>query len=130
MYTFTITKDKKNEIKHLLTHIPDPAKDTLVSKFKKQKQILAALQIIYPLCGSLYQMKSTCVLLLTIPRFEFQEPRGRTFFTECYENSFPSQLNNKNPSRLVSRARCKKLICLAMYLPDDVKESASERPQV
>lgn len=35
MYTFTITKDKKNEIKHLLTHIPDPAKDTLVSKFKK-----------------------------------------------------------------------------------------------
>lgn len=37
MYTFMITKDKKNEIKHLLTHIPDQAKDTLVSKFKKTK---------------------------------------------------------------------------------------------
>lgn len=32
-----ITKDKKNEIKHLLTHIPDQAKDTLVSKFKYTK---------------------------------------------------------------------------------------------
>lgn len=36
MYTSVIIKDKK--IKHLLTHVPDPAKDTLVSKFKKLKE--------------------------------------------------------------------------------------------
>lgn len=82
MYTFTITKDKKKEIQHLLTHIPDPAKDTLVSKLKKQKQILAAPQIIYPLCSSVLDEINQCTSV-NHPRFEFQEPRGRTFFTEA-----------------------------------------------
>lgn len=38
MYTFMITKDKRSKTKHLLTHIPDPAKGTLVSTFFKNLQ--------------------------------------------------------------------------------------------
>lgn len=44
MYTCIITKDKKNETKHLLTHVPDPANNTLVSKFCKISEKLRKSQ--------------------------------------------------------------------------------------
>lgn len=94
MCTFMITKDKKHETKHLLTHIPDPAKDTSVSTFFKiseklsKSQILVTLKIIHPLCSFVLDKINQCASV-NHPQVWILGAYRQNILHRGIENSFP-----------------------------------------